>query len=116
MWRVTSSGAGNCPALSFLYRRSRPVSSRLIVADHRPIDDDLLLQDAGPFDERSGDPPTWAVARGLNHSRVGESRRVSRTLQLEFCLIHAARNVSGQQKEETDAPGGAGGSPSARCH
>jgi len=77
---------------------------------------DLLLQDAGPFDERSSDAPSWAAAKGLNHSRVGESRRVSRTLQLEFWLIHAAGNVSGQHKEEIDAVGGAGGSPSCRCH
>src|SRR5262249_35504766 len=45
-----------------------------------------------------------------------ESRRISRTLQLEFWLIHAARNVSGQHKEEIDALGGVGGSPSCRCH
>jgi len=56
----------------------------LIVADHRPIDYDLLLQNARPFDERSGDAPSWAAAKGLNHSRLGESRRISRTLQLEF--------------------------------
>src|SRR6516225_11773320 len=40
----------------------------LIVADHRPIDYDLLLQNARPFDERSGDAPSWAAAKGLNHS------------------------------------------------
>ena len=92
------------------------LTCRLIVADHRPIDYDLLLQNTGPFDERSGDAPSWAAAKGLNHSRVGESRRVSRTLQLEFWLIHAAGNVSGQHKEEIDALGGVGGSPSCRCH
>src|SRR6516162_9123230 len=60
------------------------LTCRLIVADHRPIDYDLLLQNTGPFDERSGDAPFWAATKGLNHSRAGESRRISRTLQLEF--------------------------------
>ena len=113
-------GADRCVASSerarCLHDAIPELTCRVIVADHRPIDYDLLLQDAGPFDERSGDAPSWAAAKGLNHSRVGESRRVSRTLQLEFWLIHAAGNVSGQHKEEIDAVGGAGGSPSCRCH
>jgi len=57
-------------------------------------------------------PPRMA----LDHSRVGESRRVSRTLQIEFRLIHAARNVGGEHEKEIDALGGAGESPTCRCH
>src|SRR5262249_1579391 len=41
---------------------------RLSVADPRPMDYALLLQAARPFDERSGDPPPGAAAKGLNHS------------------------------------------------
>src|SRR5262249_2990491 len=92
------------------------LTCRLIVADHRPIDYDLLLQDARPFDERSGDPPPGAAAKGLNHSTGGESRRISRTLHREVCLLRAARKVSGQPKEEIDALGGVGESPGCRCH
>src|SRR5262249_43022770 len=40
------------------------LTCRLIVADHRPIDYDLLLQDARPFDERSGAPPPWGRREG----------------------------------------------------
>ena len=43
------------------------LTCRLVVADHRPIDHNLLLQDAGPFDERSGDAPSWARANGPDH-------------------------------------------------
>src|SRR5262249_33699784 len=60
------------------------LTCRLIVADHRRIDYDPLLHAARPFAECRGDAPAWAAAKDLNHSRVGESRRVSRTLQLEF--------------------------------
>src|SRR5262249_19229980 len=81
-------GADRCGVSSERARRLHDaipeLTCRLIVADHRPIDYDLLLQNAGPFDERSGDAPSWAAAKGLNHPRVGESRRISRTLQLEF--------------------------------
>jgi hypothetical protein len=89
---------------------------RLVVTDHRPIDHDLLLQDAGPFDERNGDAAVWAATNRLNHSRVGKSRRVSRTLQIEFRLVHATRNVGGQHEKEIDTLGGAARSPTCRRH
>ena len=46
--------------------------------------------------------------------RVGESRRVPRTLKLELYLVHAARNISGQHEKEIDALGSASGRPT--CH
>jgi hypothetical protein len=60
------------------------LTCRLVVTDHRPIGHNLLLQDAGPFDQRHGNATVWAATNGLNHPWVGESRRVSRTLQIEF--------------------------------
>jgi hypothetical protein len=53
------------------------LTCRLVVADDRPIDHNLLLQDAGPFDERSSNAAARPAANGLHHSRVGKSRRVS---------------------------------------
>ena len=58
-----------------------------------------------------------AIALGIQsqHFAALKSRRVSRTLKLEFYLVHAARNISGQHEKEIDALGSAGESPTCRC-
>jgi hypothetical protein len=61
----------------------------------------------------------WRAAAGPPRARQG--LRCARPASLpsaaaRILTIHAARNVSGQHKEEIDALGGAGGSPSCRCH
>jgi len=53
--REVDPGADRCAVSSerarCLQDMIAELTCRLVVADHRPIDHDLLLQDAGPFDE-----------------------------------------------------------------
>src|SRR5258708_12499910 len=81
-------GADRCVASSerarCLHDAIPELTCRLIVADHRPIDYDLLLQDPGPFDELRADAPPCSPPKHLHHPRAGKSTPFSRTLPLSF--------------------------------
>ena len=78
----------------------------LLVADHGPVDDDLLVVVARPFDKGDGDRGAWGRRDRLQHARIGQRRGVAFALQIEFAVVDAARHVGGEDHLEID-PGGA---------
>ena len=73
----------------------------------RPVDQDLLGADAGPFHKGDRDAPVAAGGDGLEHPPVGDRRGIAFALQLELVLVDAARHVGCEHQQQIDRLGGA---------
>jgi len=80
--------------------RSSDGAGIFLVANFGPVDDDLLILLARPFDKAHPDGPVGpAVDRGQD-ARIVQRRRIALTLQLELWVIDAARYIGGEDDLE----------------
>src|SRR2546430_2217534 len=70
--------------------------------DQAPVDHQLLRAEARPLDEAHRDALMRARLDGVDHMRIRDCRSVAFTLQQEFRMINAARDVRGQHEQEVD--------------
>ena len=75
--------------------------------DDRPVDHQLLCPEARPFHEVERDLLMRAGFDGFQHAAVGDGGRVTVTLQHEFRLIDAARDVDREHQQQIDVFRGA---------
>ena len=67
----------------------------------------MLRADARPLDECQSDAAIMAGPDRVEHARIGDGGGVAVALQLEFCVVDAARYVGGQHQKQIDVVGGA---------
>ena len=79
--------------------------ARRRAVDQGPIDHDLLRAEAGPFDEANRNPLVRTGTDRFEHLRVGDCRRIALSLQQEFRMIDAARNIGGEHQQQVDPLG-----------
>ena len=97
--RAADRGAPDERARRCEDRRRKPTGI-LLVADHRPVGDDVLLPGARPLDKADRDCAGSPAADRREHARVGQCGRVALALQCELALVDAARHIGGEHEQQ----------------